>query len=61
MRYFLILTMAIVGTSANVLLKLGMQSLKGTFMCQNWVRQIELFVNTYIVVGLLLYVISALL
>jgi multidrug transporter EmrE-like cation transporter len=61
MKYVLILTMAVVGTGANVLLKLGIQSVKGTFMCQDWIRQIELFVNTYIVTGLLLYVISALL
>lgn len=60
MKHFLILTMAIVATGANIFLKIGMQSVNGTYMRQNWLNRIQLFSNVYVLLAMVLYVISAL-
>jgi multidrug transporter EmrE-like cation transporter len=60
MKYFLILTMAVLATGANIFLKIGMQSVNGTYMRQNWLTRIQLFSNIYVLLALVLYVICAL-
>jgi len=60
MKHFLILTMAVVATGANIFLKIGMQSVSGTYKGQDWFSRIQLFSNIYVLLAMVLYVISAL-